>query len=442
MMRGAAMTRLLLVPITSAALLGGVAHAQPARQLTFESAIELSLGKNPDIAVAKEAIAGAEAKTAGLSAKRYPSVSADARGNLYTEPYQVDFGGALFTLHKQETSFTTVMISQPLTGLAYLSALVGAAEHAANATRDDYDRVRLDTAYRTAEAYLHVLEARAGAEVAHRSVADTQSGLDQAIVLRKADTYTDIDVLRFQSAKAAADRAALRADTAAQTALAGLVVQLGLHDGDAIAITDDLPTTAPPLAMTLAQAQDRALAARPELRGARERIAVATAQRESAREKYLPDVRAVGVWAHATGVEPFQPDNEEYVGLHVSWNVWDWGSTHQGVVEAEHARARAQLASDALADRVRLEVRQRWLAAKTAYDSQALADTQAKAAEEAYRLQKVKLDNAAATATDVLDAETEVARARLQIALARYDYYLALVALARSVGDLPHPQIR
>jgi outer membrane protein TolC len=51
----------------------------------------------------------------------------------------------------------------------------------------------------------------------------------------------------------------------------------------------------------------------------------------------------------------------------------------------------------------------------------------------------VKFDAAAATATDVLDSELEVARARLAFAVARYDYYLALVALARSVGDLPKP---
>ncbi len=60
--------------------------------------------------------------------------------------------------------------------------------------------------------------------------------------------------------------------------------------------------------------------------------------------------------------------------------------------------------------------------------------------EEAYRLQKEKLDNAAATTTDVLDAETDGARALLALATARYDYYLVLVGLARSVRDLPKPR--
>ena len=85
-------------------------------------------------------------------------------------------------------------------------------------------------------------------------------------------------------------------------------------------------------------------------------------------------------------------------------------------------------------------MRERWLDAKVKYDSLAVAAVQQQAAEEAYRLQKVKLDNAAATTTDVIDAETDVARARLALADARYDYYLALVGLARAVGDLPNPK--
>jgi outer membrane protein TolC len=192
--------------------------------------------------------------------------------------------------------------------------------------------------------------------------------------------------------------------------------------------------------MTLEQAQDRAIQTRPELKGSREKIASAENSRVAAKERYLPDIRAVAAWQHFTGVQPFQPLNEEYVGLTANWNVWDWGATHDAVLEAERAKTRASLQTNALADQIKLDVRKRWLEAKTQFDSLAVAQQQQQTAEEAYRLQKVKLDNAAATTTDVLDAETDVGRARLAFATARYDYYLALVALARSVGDLPNPR--
>jgi outer membrane protein len=189
--------------------------------------------------------------------------------------------------------------------------------------------------------------------------------------------------------------------------------------------------------MSLDDSLSRSLAARPELRAAREHVAAADNRRRSAREEYLPEINAIGNWTHLTGVQPFQPEDAELIGVRASWNVWDWGATHQSVLEAERTQARATIAERALVDQVRLDVRKKWLDAKTAFDSLAVATTQQETAEEAYRLQKVKFDAGAATTTDVLDAETDAARARLVFAVARYDYYLAMVALARSVGDMP-----
>ncbi len=432
------MKRLAAVLLLAAASAHADAPA-PSQKLTFQGAIDLSLGQNPEVVAAREAIVGANARTSEQGAHRWVGLNVSASLNRYREPYALDFAGSNFVLHEDLTSTTVVQLNQPLTGLWYFSELVGAAEHEATSVRHDLDRVKLDTAYKTADAYIRVLEARASAIVAHQTVEDIQGGLDRANQLRQADTYTDIDVLRFKSAKAAADQTALRADTAAQTSLAALTVQLGLPDGAAIEIGDDLPPAPPQLAMSLQQAQDRAIGARPELKQAHERVASYEDQRLAAKVKYLPDVRAVAAWQHFTGVQPFQPEDEEYVGLTANWNVWDWGATHDQVLQAESGKTSAEIRSNALVDQVKLEVRRRWLEAKTQYDSLAVAQQQQQTAEEAYRLQKVKLDNAAATTTDVLDAETDVARSRLSSANARYDYYLALVGLARAVGDLPKP---
>ncbi len=421
--------------------LAAPAGADDVHHLTFRGAIDLSLGRNPEIVLAHETTVGADARAAGVKAQRLPSVRVDFAGNFYTKEYQLMFGGGYFTLYDRETSFTNVVVSQPLTGLAYLSELVGAAEHDASASRNDYDKTRLDVAYKTADEYIHALEARASADVAHRSVTDIDSELQRALQLRAAETYTDIDVLRFRSAKAAAERVAIYADSQSAQAIAALTLQMGLRDGTPIDITDDLPPAAPPLVMTLEQAQQRALTARPELRAAHDKLAAANATRRSKRDLYLPDIRAIGEWDHATGVQPFQPRNQEFLGLRLSWDVWDWGSTHQAVREAEAAQTKAEIESEALVEVLKLDVRTRWLDANTSFDSLASASTQQQTAEEAYRLQKVRFDAGAATTTDVLDAETDVARARLAALVARYDYYRRMVALARSIGDLPSTQL-
>src|SRR5262249_2798595 len=149
-----------------------------------------------------------------------------------------------------------------------------------------------------------------------------------------------------------------------------------------------------------------------------------------------PDIRAVGAYIHTTGVQPFQPGDAEYIGLTVSWNVWDWGATQSKVNQAEAKQNIVKTEAAALADAVALDVRLKWLDAKAGFDNLASARTQVEAAEEAMRLQRVRFEAGAATATDVLDAQAEVARGRLRDTVARYDYYLALVGLARSMGDI------
>jgi OMF family outer membrane factor len=412
------------------------ASAEP-QKLTFQQAIDMSLKDNPDIAIAKEAINGAEARIDEQKGHRIAQLNVNANADLYTEPYQLPFGTEVFTLHKQFIWNSTVQLSQPLTGLGYLTELVDAAKNETDAVKQDYQRTRLDTAYKTADAYIRVLEARAAAEVAHQSVADTTQLLTRAEELKAADTYTAVDVLRFKTAKAAADQAALRADTAILTTLANLTVQLGLHDGAPIDITDDLPVQAPKLVYSLEAAQKRALDTRPELAAAALRIKAAEEQKTAAKYKYAPDVRLTAQWLHTYGVDPFQPKNEEWLGLTANWAVWDWGSTHAQVKQAESAKTRAELQQGALVDQVKLDMRRRYLEAKTQFDSIAVAQTQQDSAQAAYDLQKTRLENGVATTTDVLDSETELAKAKLQLANARYDYYLALVALARSVGDLP-----
>jgi len=180
-------------------LLTATASAEP-RKLTLASAIELTMQKSPDLAQAQASVDAVKAKTEQSSRKMLPSLNVSAVGNYYTEPYVLAFGSlGNFTLHKQATSFTNVQLLQPLTGLAYLSELVGAGDHEEKAAAADYDRARLDAAYATATAYVKVLEARASADVAHRAVADIQSELEQAQKQRAADTATttvqDLDAM-------------------------------------------------------------------------------------------------------------------------------------------------------------------------------------------------------------------------------------------------------
>jgi outer membrane protein TolC len=429
------MRRALCIAILAA--LAPTAHAESPRRITFEQAVELSLAHSFDIRLAAEGVSEAKEKSSALRSRRLPSAHVEAVGTMFSEPYTLPFGDQVVTLYERETSTTSVRVVQPLTGLVYLSQLIGAAEHGTHAARANYDKARLDAAYSAADDYLQVLEARARADVARESVDEISAELEQSQKLQAADALTKVDVLRLQAALARAQQGVLRTHAALQVSLAHLRVVVGIEADTPIAVADDLPAAPPPLAMSLDDALAQARAARPELHAAREQVAAASKIVSSKRDEYLPELTAVASYTHTTGVQPFQKENTEFVGLQLSWQVWDWGGTRAEIRRAEHARSRARLASLAAADQVTLEVRRKWFESKAAFESLAAVQIQLASAEEAYRLQHVRFEAGAATTTDVLASETDVARARVDAALARYDYYLGLVALARAVGDMP-----
>jgi len=187
------------------------------------------------------------------------------------------------------------------------------------------------------------------------------------------------------------------------------------------------------------EATRRALALRPEAKVARARAEQAAHGRRVATGHYYPIVTAIGQVEHNEGTSTFSPKNSWFVGVNLTWDLWDWGKTRAEVGEAAARRRQAEIAAEATADQVAFEARRRAREAAIAHQSLAAAQSAVRAAEEAYRIRGVALGQGEATTTDVLDAETEVARARSQAVVARYEYYLALTALARATGGTPVP---
>jgi outer membrane protein TolC len=182
-----------------------------------------------------------------------------------------------------------------------------------------------------------------------------------------------------------------------------------------------------------------AMKQRPELRSARHRVEQARGGKEIATAPYYPNVAGIATLTHSEGGGTFQPKDAWFVGLTLQWDVWEWGKTGAAVDEAAARLRQAQQGAVAVADGVAFDVRRRHIDARAALASLEAAGSGVAAAEEAHRIQSARYQQGAATTTDVLDAETDVARARSQLVLARYDYFLSLVALARAIGETPRP---
>jgi outer membrane protein TolC len=437
-----------VVPVVLVAF-AGTAAAEEARTITLREAIELAAGESLAVDLQKEQVAAAREKKGSTAALRFPALSAKASVLAWNDtiafaqacdPAQVPScpaSGVLeVTVRDRITGSAELNLAQPLSGLLLLGTLIDADQAGIDGANAELQVAKLDAGYKAAEAYLGALQTDTLREVALTSVKQIEADLVKIRALRDAHILSEIDVLRLEAARDQAQAGAVEAEAGGRTARRGLALLLDLPDGTDLTLAP-VDTTPPELGWTEDEAVELARRQRPELRAAAARAKQAAVGVEVAKSDYFPNIMAIANYTHSEGQGFIATKDAAFVGVSLQWNLWDWGKRGHDVAAARVAVRSAARVRDELNDQLAFDVRAKWLAASSKRQTLSVHASALKAAEEAYRLQTVKIAGGVATSTDVIDAESEVARARAQEAVARYQYLIAWMALVRAVGQMP-----
>ncbi|MBI2375174.1 MAG: TolC family protein [Deltaproteobacteria bacterium] len=413
------------------------ARAEPPRKLTLSQAIDEALSRSPVVQMAAAAESAADSRVSSTKAMLFPRLRAEGNVLVWDSELAFSLGGPEpLVVRDQVTGAVSVSVAEPLTGLYALTRLIALESAGRDAASAERETARMDTAQRVAYAYFGLLSARAMTEVAAKSLTQIEAQLDRAKSLEQAGVLGRVDVLRLESVRETVRQGHLAVRAGSELAARGLLLAMGSTPDGLVEPVDDFPATPPAFGMTADEARELA-ATRSELAAASARLEQARGGADVAKAALFPSVVAIGTYQHTEGQGPFQPKNSFFGGAMLTWDVFEWGKTMHQVEEASERARQAELGLAALRDQLRFDVERRLLEAKTAEETLGAAKAGLTAAEEAYRIQSVRFEQGAATTTDVIDAETDLARARSTSATARYGYYLALANAARAVGRLP-----
>lgn len=435
----------LIVSIAAAvaALAPGLAGAQPSapptgERLTLGAAVELALGRSPDLAISEQGVEAARHRVTSTQRKRLPGVSVEASILRWDQALELSVApGQSLTVREQVTTASSATAVLPLSAQLVLNHAIGVDKRGLEASEEDHAARRLEVASQVASAYLGVLLARATNQIAQQRTQLVQAQLERARTLKEGGVLGQVDVMRLEAALAAARRQAITSAADAESAEDALLLAIGLPEGMKIELVDELPAQVSTAPMSPDEAVRQAVQRRPELRAARARAAQARSGARVVASDLFPSLVALGTVQHNTGNGPFLPEDAWFVGLQLNWNLWDWGSTWHGYKAASHQADQAAMAAGRMADALRVEVRRSARQARAAYDALDVARAGLAAAEEAFRIQEARFQEGATTTTELLQAETEVVEARVGYANARHAYFLQLAALARATGQLP-----
>lgn len=314
--------------------------------------------------------------------------------------------------------------------------LVPVAQDVERITRDfyvtDLDRVQNETALSVKNQFFTVLRDQDQVTVYEQQVAaDTESvRVTQARVT--AGAAAEFDLLTAQTTLSNAQQLLSSARNTLTLAQVNLNNLLGLGPDVPVALQN--PAT-PPLdqAFSTPQLTQTALVRRPELRQADNNIVIAQRLVRLAGVGLLPSLSVVGSGSYNGHVASGSHDTYSLSAV-LGIPLYDGGTTRAKVKEAESDLRSQVITRDQLRENVSVEVRQALSNindAQTRAASSGLGVTQA---QEAYRLATVRYQNGIGTILDEINAQAQLAQARLNLLNAQYDYQTSLAQLTRALG--------
>jgi outer membrane protein TolC len=305
-----------------------------------------------------------------------------------------------------------------------------------------FNRTLQDIILAVETAYYGVISAKAGVEAAEANVKDAEKTLEVARERLKQGVGTELETLQ---AKAGYDQSLYNKANAeglckiARGALAraiGVPADTEIQPAPPAGEVPELPG-----ALDMRKLVDESIQRRPDIAALRATMSAKEAAVRVARAAYWPSLFLNGSLDQSyfdTEIEKqFQDDDWSYNGvLSLQWTLYDGlqNVSEKRIAVADAASARAQLRQAELA--ASADVWTRYHNYETAVQKYKFSVTYLESASAAYNL---AMDSYKAQLIDILDllnAETQLAQARMQNVATRQDVFAALANLAYSMGLL------
>ena len=311
-----------------------------------------------------------------------------------------------------------------------------ASRAAVRAAKDDRSNTDDSVSMSVAKAYLTALRADADVEAYQANVALAEAVLKQSQNQKEAGTGTGIEVTRAKVQLSNEQQHLLMVQNERSKAYLQLLRAMGLNLATTVELTDKL-TYEPVEAVSVEEAQAKALKNRSDVKAQEEREAAARLNANSVKFERLPSLVAYADYG-STGTNgetvSLLPTRDYGFALRVP--IFDGGRRDARRAETASQFRQERVRTSDLREQIELEIR-------TALDSLHSAEEQVKVAEDGLGLSQNELTQARrryeagmSSSLEVTDAQTRLERARDNRIAAVYNHNLARIDLSHATGTI------
>ncbi len=416
--------------------------AQEKISLTVEQAIETGMQNSKMLHSSLMKVKGAEAKVKEANALRLPSLKFNAR---YTRLSEVDpfvistpFGSFPIAPGIFDAWNAQAALAQPLFAGFRLLGNIEMNEQLSNATNEEYNKDKSELVFNIKNAYWSLYKAAQFKKVMDETVEQVKAHVKDAKNLEKAGMLTKNDILKLEVQLLNVMYQQIEAENAVKLAMAALNSTIGISLSTEITVASSARLTEASYD-EVEKLITQAATNRAEVKAAEARVKASEAGITLAKSSWYPQVSLYGNYYYSKPNQRIMPVQNKFdatwdAGVNFSMNVWDWMTTAHQTDQAEAQAAQAKDGLGMIKDGITLEVTQNYLNMKQAYRKVTLAELTVKQAEENMRVTSGKFKNGLAASSDVIDAETALITAKINLSTSTVDCELVKAKLDKSIG--------
>ena len=422
---------------------GGTAWGQALQEaLTLEESIKIALEKNLRLHAAREGVVGSEYRRKAAKTDFLPRWIGQYSYTRYNDPVNVGFvqaadpSGRVLSTSRDLYNLTTT-VSQPLfTGGSILSNY-RLEKFGVEISKVDVETVKMDIVVQVREGYFNILRAEKIVDVAKQAVKQFEAQLEVAKAFFEVGITPKNDLLQSEVRLANARQALVSVENDLAIAKSSFNILLRREINEPLSIVDILEYK--PSVLRLEESLEEALRQRPEIKSAGLKVSQAKEDVKIAKSGFFPALNLAGNYnrfSEELGLNGDYTSERWTIQALVTITLGDWGKTGYKVGENKVKVTQAEDSRVQLIEGIILEVKQDYLNMSTAERNIGVAEKSIEQAEENLRMNEERYKYQVATATDVLDAVTLLAQARVNYYGALSDFNIARARLERAMGRM------
>ena len=422
--------------------LTGIAWAQePQKPLTLEESVKIALERSLNLHSAVVGIAGSEFRRKEAITNFLPWWTGQYGYTRYDSPVtigavQVSTPGVIVNTSRDVFNFNTTL-NQPVFTGGFNLANYRSAKLGVDLSKVNVETVKRDLVLQVRVGYFNILRAEKFLDVAQQQVKQFEAQLEVTKAFFDVGIIPKNDVLQAEVRLANARQTLVRAENDLATAKASFNILLRREINTPLEVVDILAYK--PFPMGFEASLEEALRLRPEVKAAQINIDQAKENVKVARSGYFPTINLLGNYNRSSeelGLNGDLKYERWTIQALATFTLWNWGNTSFKVGENKVKVTQAEDSKTQLIDSITLEVKNDYLKMKVAEKNLSVAEKSIEQAEENLRMNEERYKYQVATQTDVLDAVTLLAQARVNYYGALSEFNVAKAQLERSMGRM------